>query len=59
MKHFDSVHKILTKEVAVESLPAVVKEVARFGGSVAHMVPPVVAEDLMRFFNSAFNQPQR
>ena len=26
---------------------SVVKEVARFGGSVVHMVPPVVAEDLM------------
>ena len=38
---------------------SVVKEVARFGGSVDHMVPPVVAEDLMRLFNSAFNQPQR
>tara|TARA_B100000925_G_C21912129_1_gene432008 strand:+ start:104 stop:601 length:498 start_codon:yes stop_codon:yes gene_type:complete len=38
---------------------SVVKEVARFGGSVDHMVPPVVAEDLMRFFNSAFSQPQR
>ena len=38
---------------------SVVKEVARFGGSVDHMVPPVVAKDLMRFFNSAFSQPQR
>ena len=32
---------------------SVVKEVARFGGRVEHMVPSVVAEDLKRFFNSA------
>ncbi len=32
---------------------SVVKEVARFGGQVDHMVPTVVAEDLKRFFNSA------
>ena len=32
---------------------SVVKEVARFGGRVEHMVPAVVAEDLKRFFNSA------
>ena len=38
---------------------SVVKEVARFGGSVDHMVPPVVAEDLGRFFNSAFDPPSR
>ena len=38
---------------------SVVKEVARFGGSVDHMVPPVVAEDLGRFFNSAFHPPLR
>ena len=38
---------------------SVVKEVARFGGSVDHMVPPVVAEDLGRFFNSAFHPPSR
>jgi pantetheine-phosphate adenylyltransferase len=30
---------------------SVVKEVARFGGDVSHMVPPVVANDLGRFFN--------
>jgi len=30
---------------------SVVKEVARFGGNVDHMVPPVVAHDLDRFFN--------
>ena len=38
---------------------SVVKEVARFGGSVEHMVPSVVAEDLLRFFNSAFHHPSR
>ena len=32
---------------------SVVKDVARFGGRVEHMVPAVVAEDLKRFFNSA------
>ena len=32
---------------------SVVKEVARFGGRVEHMVPAVVAKDLQRFFNSA------
>jgi pantetheine-phosphate adenylyltransferase len=30
-----------------------VKEVARFGGAVDHMVPPGVAEDLARLFNQA------
>jgi len=30
---------------------SVVKEVARFGGSVGHMVPTGVAEDLSRLFN--------
>ena len=33
---------------------SVVKEVARFGGSVDHMVPREVAKDLNRLFNSAF-----
>ena len=33
---------------------SVVKEVARFGGSIDHMVPPEVAKDLNRLFNSAF-----
>ena len=33
---------------------SVVKEVARFGGSVDHMVPQEVAKDLNRLFNSAF-----
>jgi pantetheine-phosphate adenylyltransferase len=32
---------------------SVVKEVARFGGNVRHMVPPGVAEDLCRLFNRA------
>jgi pantetheine-phosphate adenylyltransferase len=32
---------------------SVVKEVARFGGDVRHMVPPGVAEDLSRLFNRA------
>ncbi len=31
---------------------SVVKEVARFGGTVAHMVPEIVARDLERLFNS-------
>jgi pantetheine-phosphate adenylyltransferase len=30
---------------------SVVKEVARFGGDVAHMVPETVAVDLRRLFN--------
>lgn len=30
---------------------SVVKEVARYGGAVAHMVPPGVAQDLARLFN--------
>jgi len=29
----------------------VVKEVARFGGDVSHMVPAGVAQDLIRLFN--------
>ena len=33
---------------------SVVKEVARFGGPVDHMVPKEVAKDLNRLFNSAF-----
>ena len=33
---------------------SVVKEVARFGGPVDHMVPEVVAKDLVTLFNSAF-----
>ena len=32
---------------------SVVKEVARFGGAVDHMVPTGVAEDLARLFNQA------
>ncbi len=32
---------------------SVVKEVARFGGEVRHMVPEAVAKDLLRLFNSA------
>ena len=32
---------------------SVVKEVARFGGDVSHMVPQGVAEDLVTFFNRA------
>jgi pantetheine-phosphate adenylyltransferase len=32
---------------------SVVKEVARFGGPVGHMVPTGVAEDLTRLFNQA------
>ena len=34
---------------------SVVKEVARFGGSIDHMVPPEVAKDLNRLFNSIFH----
>ena len=34
---------------------SVVKEVARFGGSIDHMVPPEVAKDLNRLFNSTFH----
>ena len=33
---------------------SVVKEVARFGGAIDHMVPKEVALDLNRLFNSAF-----
>jgi pantetheine-phosphate adenylyltransferase len=37
---------------------SVVKEVARFGGPVAHMVPPPVAHDLAKLFNqSSPHQP--
>ena len=36
---------------------SVVKEVARFGGPVEHMVPCEVASDLNRHFNSAFTPP--
>ncbi|MFY8149679.1 MAG: pantetheine-phosphate adenylyltransferase [Prochlorococcaceae cyanobacterium] len=32
---------------------SVVKEVARFGGDVRHMVPAAVAEDLSRLFNQS------
>ena len=32
---------------------SVVKEVARFGGDVSHLVPPVVAADLARLFNQS------
>ncbi|MEB3360801.1 MAG: pantetheine-phosphate adenylyltransferase [Synechococcaceae cyanobacterium] len=32
---------------------SVVKQVARFGGDVAHMVPPGVANDLEKLFNQA------
>jgi pantetheine-phosphate adenylyltransferase len=32
---------------------SVVKEVARFGGSVGHMVPTGVAQDLARLFNQS------
>ncbi len=36
---------------------SVVKEVARFGGDVSHMVPEGVAQDLLRLFNrSSFPQ---
>ena len=36
---------------------SVVKEVARFGGPVDHMVPREVASELNRHFNSAFTSP--
>ena len=36
---------------------SVVKEVARFGGAIDHMVPAEVAKDLNRLFNSAFPSP--
>jgi pantetheine-phosphate adenylyltransferase len=35
---------------------SVVKEVARFGGDVSHMVPPGVAADLARLFNRSSPQ---
>jgi pantetheine-phosphate adenylyltransferase len=38
---------------------SVVKEVARFGGRVSHMVPEVVAQDLARLFNLSFPPEQR
>ena len=37
---------------------SVVKEVARFGGPVDHMVPSEVAKDLNRLFNSALSPSQ-
>ncbi|MEB3256597.1 MAG: pantetheine-phosphate adenylyltransferase [Synechococcaceae cyanobacterium] len=36
---------------------SVVKEVARFGGDVSHLVPPVVAADLARLFNRSSPHP--
>ena len=36
---------------------SVVKEVARFGGDVRHMVPTGVADDLARLFNRSFTGP--
>ena len=36
---------------------SVVKEVARFGGDVQHMVPPGVAYDLSRLFNRTTSSP--
>jgi pantetheine-phosphate adenylyltransferase len=36
---------------------SVVKEVARFGGDVSHMVPKGVARDLERLFNRASLSP--
>lgn len=38
---------------------SVVKEVARFGGPVSHMVPEVVAQDLTRLFNLPFQAQKR
>jgi len=38
---------------------SVVKEVARFGGPVGHMVPEVVAQDLTRLFNLPFQAQKR
>ena len=38
---------------------SVVKEVARFGGPVNHMVPEVVAQDLTRLFNLPFQAQKR
>ena len=38
---------------------SVVKEVARFGGPVSHMVPEVVAQDLTRLFNLSFQAQKR
>ena len=37
---------------------SVVKEVARFGGPIEHMVPSEVAKDLNRLFNSALTPSQ-
>jgi pantetheine-phosphate adenylyltransferase len=36
---------------------SVVKEVARFGGDVGHMVPAGVAQDLARLFNQGASRP--
>ena len=38
---------------------SVVKEVARFGGQISHMVPEGVAKDLRRLFNSDLVQNQQ
>ena len=38
---------------------SVVKEVARFGGPVSHMVPEVVAQDLTKLFNLPFQAQKR
>lgn len=36
---------------------SVVKEVARFGGDISHMVPTPVAEDLQKLFNPSIASP--
>ncbi|MFM8526136.1 MAG: pantetheine-phosphate adenylyltransferase [Cyanobacteriota bacterium] len=36
---------------------SVVKEVARFGGDISHMVPTTVAEDLQKLFNPSIASP--
>jgi pantetheine-phosphate adenylyltransferase len=36
---------------------SVVKEVARFGGDISHMVPTAVAEDLQKLFNPSIGTP--
>ena len=38
---------------------SVVKEVARFGGDVSHLVPPGVAQDLTRLFNRSDSSQNR
>ena len=38
---------------------SVVKEVARFGGDVRHLVPPAVAADLARLFNRVASESTR